>query len=161
MNSKMSSDGAPAVHSNLVGTIPTWGPAFKVEFALFINSFDGPNLKNRKFAELLRFTSRDGNCCAIGDRIPAIFTDKRGFIQVATQIGTHGNKWRNVKLSKKTWHRLDILQYSWNNKVDFIVAIIDVVILSSLCLLYRYTIIFFIGAFLTFILFFRFFLKSS
>ena len=124
----MFSDGAPAVHSNLVGTIPTWGPAFKVEFLLYINSFDGPNLKNRMLAELLRFTSRDGNCCAVGDRIPAVFTDKRGFIQVATQLGNAGNKWRNVKLSKKTWHRLDILQYSWKNKVDF-TGIIDVVFL--------------------------------
>ena len=95
---------------------------------LYINSFDGPNLKNRILAELLRFTSRDGNCCAVGDRIPAVFTDKRGFIQVATQIGTQGNKWRNVKLSKKTWHRLDILQYSWKNKVDF-TGIIEVVFL--------------------------------
>ena len=48
-----------------------------------------------------------------------------------------------MKLSKKTWHRLDILQYTWNNKVDFTVAIIDVVILSNLCLLYRYAIFLF------------------
>ena len=117
----MFSDGAPAVHSNLVGTMPTWGPAFKVEFSLYINSFDGPNLKNGMLAELLRFTSRDSNCCAIGDRIPAIFTDKGGFIQVTTQIGTQGNKWKNVNLNKKTWYRLDLMQYSWNNKVSFII----------------------------------------
>ena len=85
---------------------------------LYINSFDRPNLKNGKYAELLRFTDTDGNCCAVGDRIPAIFTEKRGFIQVATQIGNAGNKWRNVRLSKKAWHRLDILQYIWNNKVN-------------------------------------------
>ena len=85
---------------------------------LYINSFDRPNLKNGKYAELLRFTNTEGNCCAIGDRIPAIFTEKRGYIQVATQISHYGNKWRNVKLSKKAWHRLDILQYIWNNKVN-------------------------------------------
>ena len=106
----MCADGAPAVHSNLVGTIPTWGPAFRVEFALYINSFDGPSLKNGKFAELIRFTSRDGNCCAVGNRIPAIFTDRGGFIQVATQIGTQGNKWRNVKLDEKIWYTLELIQ---------------------------------------------------
>ena len=109
--------------NNLLSTLPTWGPSFRISLDLYINSFHGPNLKNGKFAELLRFTSRDGNCCAVGDRIPAVFTDKRGFIQVATQIGTQGNKWRNVKLSQKTWHRLDILQYTWNNKVDFTIII--------------------------------------
>ena len=118
MNSIMSTDGAPAVHSNLVGTIPTWGPAFKVEFALYINSFDGVNLKNGKFAELIRFTSRDGNCCAVGNRVPAIFTDRGGFIQVATQIGNAGNKWRNVKLNEKIWYGLELIQSaSSNNKV--------------------------------------------
>ena len=101
-----------------MGTIPTWGPAFKVEFSLYINSFDGPNLKNGKVAELLRFTSEDGNCCAVGDRVPAIFTDKRGFIQVATQIDTHGNKWKNVNLNEKTWYRVELVQQVFsNNKV--------------------------------------------
>ena len=101
-----------------MGTIPTWGPAFKVEFALYINSFDGVNLKNGKFAELIRFTSRDGNCCAVGNRVPAIFTDRGGFIQVATQIGNAGNKWRNVRLNEKIWYRLELIQSaSSNNKV--------------------------------------------
>ena len=118
MNSILFADGAPAVHSNLVGTIPTWGPAFKIKFSLYINSFDGPNLKNGKVAELLRFTSGDGNCCAVGDRVPAIFTDKRGFIQVATQIDTHGNKWKNVNLNEKIWYRVEIVQQVFsNNKV--------------------------------------------
>ena len=116
MNSIMSTDGAPAVYSNLVGTISTWGPAFKVEFDLYINSFDGPNLKNGKFAELLRLTSRDGNCCAVGDRIPAIFTDKRGFIQVATHIGNAGNKVKIVNLNKKTWYRVELVQRVFSNK---------------------------------------------
>ena len=106
----MSADGAPAVHSNQVATIPTWGPAFRVEFLLYINSFDGPNLKNGKFAELIRFSSRDGNCCAVGNRIPAILTDRGGFIQVATQIGNQGNKWKNVRLNEKIWYSLEIIQ---------------------------------------------------
>ena len=120
MTSIISADGSPAVHGNRVGTIPTWGPAFKVEFSLYINSFDGPNLKNGKVAELLRITSGDGNCCAVGDRIPAIFTYKRGFIQVATQIGRHGNKVKNVNLNEKTWYRVELVQRVFSdNKVTY------------------------------------------
>ena len=102
---------------NLITTLPTWGPSYRITFELFINSFDGENLKNGKLAELLRLTTTDGNCCRIGDRIPAIFTDKRGFIQVATQIGNSGSKSKNVNLNEKTWYRLDLMQFAWNNKV--------------------------------------------
>ena len=104
---------------NLITTLPTWGPSYRITFELYINSFDGANLKNGKLAELLRLTTTDGNCCAIGDRIPAIFTDKGGFIQVGTQIGNMGNKWKNVNLNEKTWYRLDLMQYTWNNKVSW------------------------------------------
>ena len=84
---------------------------------LYINSFDGPNLKNGKLAELIRLTTTSGNCCGIGDRIPAIFTDKRGYIQVGTQIGSNGNRWTNVNLNARSWYKLDLMQYVWSNKV--------------------------------------------
>ena len=106
--------------NNLLSTLPIWGPSFRISLDLYINSFDGPNLKNGMLAELLRFTSRDGNCCVIGDRIPAIFTHKRGFIQVATQIGTHGNKVKNVNLIEKTWYRVELVQRVFSdNKVTY------------------------------------------
>ena len=115
---------SPISQGNLVTTLPTWGPSYRITFELYINSFDGANLKNRRLAELLRLTTTDGNCCRIGDRIPAIFTDKRGFIQVATQIGTHNNKLKNVNLKEKTWYRLDLMQYAWNSKVRVAISFI-------------------------------------
>ena len=36
---------------------------------------------------------------------------------MATNIGTFGNKLKNVNLNKKRWYKLDIIQYQWNNKV--------------------------------------------
>merc|ERR1712079_793688 len=68
-------------------------------------------------------TTTNGNCCGIGDRIPAIFTDKRGFIQVGTQIGNHGNKWKNVNLNAKTWYNLELMQYGLNNKYYFVIKL--------------------------------------
>ena len=44
-------------------------------------------------------------------------TNKAGFIQVGTQIGDNGNKWKNVNLNVKTWYKVELLQYKWNNKV--------------------------------------------
>ena len=103
--------------NNLLETLATWGPSYKISMDLYINSFDGPNLKNGKLAELIRLTTTNGNCCGIGDRIPAIFTNKRGFIQVGTQIGSNGNKWTNVNLNARSWYKLDLMQYVWSNKV--------------------------------------------
>ena len=88
---------------------------------LYINSFDGDNLLRGRFAELLRFTSTENNCCGIGDRIPAIFTVKGGFIQVATNINNQGNRVKNVNLNEETWYKFELMQYVQNNKVTMCV----------------------------------------
>ena len=113
----------PVTEDNLLATLPSWGPTYRVTLSLYINSFDGDNLLRGKWAELLRFTSTDNNCCAMGDRVPAIFTNKGGFIQVATQLGDNANRWRNVFLEEKTWYTLEILQFFQNNKVSKILNI--------------------------------------
>ena len=105
------------IPNTLVETLPTLGPAYRVYLNLYINSFDGTNLKSGKWAELLRFTTTENNCCSIGSRIPAIFTNKGGFIQVATQINSNGNNWKNVNLNEKTWHDFELVQYAEGNKV--------------------------------------------
>ena len=101
-----------------MATVPSWGPSFIVSLNLYINSFEGENLMQDKWAELLRFTSTDNNCCAIGDRIPAIFANKGGFIQVATQLWRKGNRWKNINLDVQTWYNIEMKQFSQNNKVD-------------------------------------------
>ena len=100
-----------------MASLPTWGPSYRLSLNVYINSFNGRNLRQGKWAELLRVTRTNNNCCAIGDRIPAILINKGGFIQVATNIGNTGNKWKNVNLNEKRWYKLDIIQYQWNNKV--------------------------------------------
>ena len=103
---------------HLLKTLVTWGPTFKISLKLFINSFVGHNLQNGNLAEVLRFTTTDNDCCAIGDRIPAIFTTRRGFLQVTTHVGANGNKKKNFRLNEKTWYTLEIKQYRKNNKVS-------------------------------------------
>ena len=68
----------------------------------------------------------------MGDRVPAIFTNKGGFIQVASQLGDNGNRWRNVFLEEKTWYSLEILQFFQNNKVSNILHIIYIVYVDTL-----------------------------
>ena len=109
--------GTPIGQENLVDTLSTWGPSYRIFIELYINSFTVANMAKGKWAEILRFTSTDNNCCNIGDRIPAIFTHKSGHLYIATQIGTNGNEVKYVNLIKRKWHQLELVQYVQSDKV--------------------------------------------
>ena len=111
--------GDPVSQDNLLATLPSWGPAFRVSLDLYIHSFDEDNfMGDAGWAELLRFTTTDGQCCEIGDKLPAIMTKKEGVINIGTQLGDSASAGTNVALNISTWYRLELMQYSWkNNKV--------------------------------------------
>ena len=101
-----------------IGKIDSWGPLFRISLDLIIHS-----RVNDVFSSVLAFKG-NGNirdCCEIGDRIPAIFTVKGGFIQVATNINNQGNRVKNVNLNEKTWYKFELMQYVQNNKVTMCV----------------------------------------
>ena len=100
---------------NLVATLPSWGDQFDVSLELWIESFTSAN-KNG-YTELLRFTATDKDCCSAGDRIPAIFANKNGYIHVTSQVGTNGNANKNINIKTKTWTKVKIKQYLENGKV--------------------------------------------
>ena len=72
---------------------------------------------------MLRFTSTENECCNPGDRIPILifngFTEK--FV-ISFQVGDNGNyaSYSNkIELQLKTWTKIEIKQYSENEKVSF------------------------------------------
>ena len=107
------------VSHKLLNTLPTWGPAFMVSLDIFINSFDGPNLRDGVWAEVLRFTNRAIEANTLGHRIPSIFTHKDGYIVVPSQIGDDNDRYigGNIYLEEKTWYKLEITQLPENSKV--------------------------------------------
>ena len=102
--------------NNLLATIPTWGPTYKVSMELKVNSFDGAKFglnqakQSSDMAEIIRFTipekncstenncTTEKNCCGIdfGYNIPAIFAHKRGFIRILST----GNTWQDICTKK-------------------------------------------------------------
>ena len=101
----------------LLTTLPSIGPSYKISFDLFVNSYSGVNLQHGYWAEVLRFTCTNKDCCAPGDRIPIVLTKRDGKIAVSTQIGDKGNEYGLGSLKTKTWTRVDIQQYLQNGKV--------------------------------------------
>ena len=79
------------------------------------------NLQHGHWAEVLRFTCTNKDCCAPGDRIPIVMTNRGGKIAVATQVGDHGNEGPHfLSFPLKTWKKIVIQQYSHHGKVKSI-----------------------------------------
>ena len=97
--------------NNLLRTIPALGPDYKISLEVSVNSFTVPNMQAGNYADILHFTSTDGNCCKVGGRIPSIFTRKDNKIHVCTQIGNNGNYHKNFDFVKEKWIKLEIQQY--------------------------------------------------
>ena len=100
-----------------ISTISTWGPSFTVSLDLKVQSFTPPNMKLGAWAELLRLTTTDNDCCRIGDRAPAIFTHKDGYLHITTQIGNNGNRAWYVTIQENRWYTLEMSQYKLHDKV--------------------------------------------
>ena len=98
--------------NNLLRTIPFFGPEYRISLEVFVNSFTVPNMQVGYYADILHFTSTDGNCCKVGGRIPSIFTRKDNKIAVCTQIGNNGNYHKDLDFVKEKWIKLEIQQYS-------------------------------------------------
>ena len=112
-------DGEVVLGRKLLTTLPSIGPSYKISFDLFVNSFLGVDLQHGDWAEVLRFTCTNKDCCAPGDRIPIVLTNKGGKIAVATQVGDHGNYGPLfLPFHLKTWKKVEIQQFSHHGKVN-------------------------------------------
>ena len=102
--------------NNLIGSIPSWGPIFKINFDLKVLSF--ATCSPEGVANYLTFTASDNDCCKIGDRIPAFFTNSGGFLQLATQINENGNLVKSSpQLEENIWYKVEVEQFMENKEV--------------------------------------------
>ena len=102
---------------NLVATLPSWGDYFEVSLQIWIESFAQNGIE---WTELFRFSAAESenDCCSAGDRIPALFANKAGFIYATSQVGSDGDFHKAFYVQPKTWTRVQIKQYSENGKVN-------------------------------------------
>ena len=78
-------DGIVVRRNNLIGSIDYWGPDFEIDVEVKVNSFS----KSERILEIFRFASVEGNCCEIGQRLPALFSwSQDNTFHLATNIGT-------------------------------------------------------------------------
>ena len=59
-----SSDIISISNGNLISTLPSWGPSFKIKFSIKVNSFDNGLGPNNPYSDVLHFTSTEKTCCS-------------------------------------------------------------------------------------------------
>ena len=65
--------------NNLVQTLESWGPTFTISVEIKVTSFQAQEAGHH--GEILRLTSRPGDCCLMGQRVPAVFLSTVIYIQ--------------------------------------------------------------------------------
>ena len=97
-----------------IGTIPSWGPQFRVSFDLKINSQVSGDRGG--FASVLSFKGNGGK--NNGRRIPDILMNKKGFLHFTSAVNGNRNynfNINSIKLNK--WYSIAIEQIRDEGKV--------------------------------------------
>lgn len=80
-----------------------WGEEYSIQIDIKVKSWIN------SWGSIFRFTSIDGNCCKIGQRIPLLGTQEDGLLQIFTEFG--GNfRLELGKFQKDKWYHLLIYQ---------------------------------------------------
>ena len=97
-----------------IGKIVSWGPQFRISFDLKINSFVSGNRAG--WNSVIAFKT-DGGASdrKIGDRIPAIFYNRRGYLHFTNALNGNINHVFDFKFKLKKWYSITIEQ-TWENE---------------------------------------------
>ena len=95
---------------NLLTTLTSIGPSFEISLDVKINSWKSG------YANIIHL-SEGGECCNVGQRIPAVFTYNNGkTLYVSSAIGDDGNygisgNWYIPEIPRNSWFKLVISQF--------------------------------------------------
>lgn len=114
---KMKGYSGTVTKNNLISTIDTWGPEYRVAISIIVRSA-APG-----WSTILRFTSTNDNCCNIGDRIPAIFYNSDGFLQISSAVSGNGDYSDRPNIDLNKWYHIEITQEKKNGKIYYTVNV--------------------------------------
>ena len=101
-----------------IGTIPSWGPQFRIHFDLKINSHVSGDRGGWSCVISFKKDGGKSNAGRYGDRSPSIYMNKKGFLVVASAVNgkrNHNFKFHSIKLNE--WFSVTIEQTSDKGKV--------------------------------------------
>ena len=92
------------------------GKEYSIEFQIEVNKeFSTPEYLN-----VFHMTSTGNDCCNHGDRIPALFVNKKKNLHFTSSIGSHGNYHFNFPYElNKTYHIVISQTQSHNGNFEY------------------------------------------
>ena len=104
------------IKNTAIGTIASWGPQFRVSFDLKINSL---YINWGVWSSVIAFKIDGGvgNSRKIGDRIPAIFLHKNGFLHFTNALNGNKNHVTNFPVKLNKWYSIAVEQTLENGQV--------------------------------------------
>jgi len=103
--------------NNQIATIANFGPEYRVAVDIMVHS------ASSVWNSILRFTSTGGDCCNVGDRIPAIFYNSGGHLLIESAVNERGNYGPTYGIDLEEWYHIEIFQTILNGKFYYIVNI--------------------------------------
>ena len=96
-----------------IATIANWGPEYKVAVDINVRSSSSD-----EWGSIIRFTATGGDCCNLGDRVPALFyNSERGIIRISSQVDKNGDFYPDYDINLGTWYHIEIVQENNGGKV--------------------------------------------
>ena len=106
--------------NTVIGTIPSWGPQFRVSFDMKINSY-----QKTDWTSILDFKGNGGTRekGKHGDRIPTVLHEKKNKELIfCSSVNGNENYHIKYKVDLKKWYNIIIEQISIDGKVRMIVV---------------------------------------
>ena len=96
-----------------IGTIASWGPTFRVAVDIIVHT------AGSGWSSIIHFTSTpDSGQNVMGERIPAIFYNSKGFLQLTSGVDKTARYNVNYNIDLKKWYHIEIAQTKMNGKVS-------------------------------------------
>ena len=102
------------IRNNLLSTIDTFGPEYRVAVDIKVHSGVGAV---SGWSHIIRFTSTSSNCCNVGDRVPGIFYHSSGKLQVDNAVNGNGHYFIEYDIDLEKWYHVEIVQAQRDGKV--------------------------------------------
>ena len=101
-----------------IATIPRWGPWFRVSFDLKINSYRSVNKGGWSSVIAFKKDGGESNLEKIGDRIPAVFLNKKESLHFSSGVsGKRNHNFDFISIKLKKWYGIVIEQTRDKGKV--------------------------------------------
>ena len=109
---------------NLLKEFNNYGPYYKVEFDITVNTYPGN-------CEVFHFTANDNDCCNQGDRYPMLYCNSQPAFWLTSSLNSNANYGKNYFYDVGTKYHIVIEQCLENGQLVYKIIVNDEVFVTE------------------------------